>query len=636
MFDQSLLIDKDRLKLRLKDIPKLPGCYLMLDREERILYVGKSINLCNRVKSYFQRFDDHSPRISLMVRQIFEIEFIITDNEIEALTLESNLIKDHQPYFNVLLKDDKKYPYVCITWSEKYPRLFITRRRNNRPNKDKFYGPFVDVSLLRRTVFLIKSVFPLKQRNRPLYKNRTCLNYSINRCPGVCQELISSEDYKQTLTKIEMIFQGRSDELKKLLTDKMKAYSDRQDYESATIVRDQIKGIENIGSSQKMTLPDDSLSRDIIAMESDGNICSIQLFQMRAGKLVGRLGYISQTSILEKNIILQQIIEEHYSKLDPVEIPRELLVQYQLPKQDLITDWLCTLRKKKVKIINPIRKSKTEIVELVRKNAEYELQRIKRGKESNVLALEELAELLKMNEIPRRIEGYDISHIQGSDAVGSQVVFIDGMPAKQHYRKYKIKNSSIKSGHSDDFLSMAEVIRRRFRRWSLYKKQGGNIRDLKSSKGSLFDEIPINDWPDLIMIDGGKGQLNSALKVLTELDLDTDVNICSLAKRNEEVFIPFEKTPLLTNKNDSSILILRRLRDEAHRFAISFHKQQRSKRMIRSDLSNIPGLGSKRVKELLFHFKSIDSIQLATLEDLNKVPGLGKKTAKEVWQYFNK
>ena len=288
---EPLLTQPDRLERRLKEIPSEPGCYLMRDREDRILYVGKSKALRSRVRSYFRSRHDLSPRIRLMTRQVCEIEFIVTDSEAEALVLESNLIKNHQPHFNVLLKDDKKYPYLCITWSEAYPRIFITRRRRFRSPLDRFYGPYVDVGLLRRTLFLVKRVFPLRQRPRPLYPDRTCLNHAIGRCPGVCQEKISSEDYHRTLRKVAMVFQGRSDELQVLLNEQMERYAERLDFESAARVRDQLQGLDQLTADQKMSLPDSSVSRDVLALACDEKVAAVQLFQMRAGKLVGRLGF---------------------------------------------------------------------------------------------------------------------------------------------------------------------------------------------------------------------------------------------------------------------------------------------------------------------------------------------------------
>jgi len=627
--------DPARLEQRLKELPAEPGCYLLRDAEDRILYIGKSKSLRSRVRSYFRDSHDLSPRISLMVRQICEIEFIVTDSEAEALALESNLIKAHQPHFNVLLKDDKKYPYLCITWSEPYPRIFITRRRRMRSPLDRFYGPYVDVGLLRRTLFLVKRVFPLRQRPQPLYRERTCLNFDIGRCPGVCQEKISSEDYQRTLRKVAMVFQGRSDELQQLLRAQMEKVAERLDFEQAARIRDQLVGLEQLTADQKMTLADGSVSRDVLALAADARVAAVQLFQMRAGKLVGRLGYTADASIASPGEILQRVLEEHYSQVEPVEIPPEVLVQHPLPRQELVEDWLSERRGHKVRLLQPRRQQKAELIELVERNASFELARAQRTAEQHALATEDLAQLLDLPEPPRRIEGFDISHIQGSDAVASQVVFVDGLPTKQHYRKYRIQSSSITAGHSDDFMAMAEIMRRRFRRWSQVKAEGANLAELRRQANTPLHTDGLGDWPDVVMIDGGKGQLSAVMEALRELDLHEELVVCSLAKQREEVFLPGASAPLESEPDQLGLQLLRRLRDEAHRFAVSFHRQQRGERMKRSRLSDIPGLGPKRVKELLGHFRSIDAIQLASPEQIAAAPGVGPALARQVWNYFH-
>ena len=633
--EYKLINNKELLKSRLSEIPKSSGCYLFKDINNNLLYIGKSKKLRSRVSSYFNNFSDLTPRLSLMVRQITEIEIIVTDSEYEALNLESNLIKTNKPYFNILLKDDKKYPYLCITWSEKYPRIFITRRRRNRNNLDRYYGPYVDVGLLRRTLFTIKKIFPLRQRPRPVYKDRTCLNYSIGRCPGVCQEVISSDDYKKIMKQVSMIFQGRNDDLEIFLQKKMLQFSNDLDYENAAKIRDQISGLKLLTESQKISIPDSSINRDIFGIVSEKNVASIQIFQMRSGKLIGRIGYSQKLNNEDENLILQKILEEHYMNVEPVEIPSEILIQYNLPKQATIEDWLTELRKKKVKILIPKRNKKHETVEMVLKNAKLELDRILNGIQDNESSIEDLAQILELSEQPKRIEGYDISHIQGSDPVASQVVFIDGIPSKQHYRKYKIKDPNVFVGHSDDFASIYEVIHRRFKKWSRFKKSGGDFSILNDKTNSKLDNELLSDWPDLIMIDGGKGQLNAAIKALKELNLEEEVTICSLAKKNEEIFIPGFTNSLDTDENQKGVLLLRRVRDEAHRFALSFHRDKRSKRMNRSQLSQISGLGPSRIRELLEHFKSIDAIRIASKEDLSKVKGLGKNSVNDIYEYFN-
>ena len=633
--EYKLINNKELLKSRLSEIPKSSGCYLFKDIDNNLLYIGKSKKLRSRVSSYFNNYSDLTPRLSLMVRQITEIEIIVTDSEYEALNLESNLIKTNKPYFNILLKDDKKYPYLCITWSEKYPRIFITRRRRNRNNLDRYYGPYVDVGLLRRTLFTIKKIFPLRQRPRPVYKDRTCLNYSIGRCPGVCQEVISSDDYKKIMKQVSMIFQGRNDDLEIFLQKKMLQFSNDLDYENAAKIRDQISGLKLLTESQKISIPDSSINRDIFGIVSEKNVASIQIFQMRSGKLIGRIGYSQKLNNEDENLILQKILEEHYMNVEPVEIPSEILIQYNLPKQATIEDWLTELRKKKVKILIPKRNKKHETVEMVLKNAKLELDRILNGIQDNESSIEDLAQILELSEQPKRIEGYDISHIQGSDPVASQVVFIDGVPSKQHYRKYKIKDPNVFVGHSDDFASIYEVIHRRFKKWSRFKKSGGDFSILNDKTNSKLDNELLSDWPDLIMIDGGKGQLTAAIKALKELNLEEEVTICSLAKKNEEIFIPGFTKSLDTDENQKGVLLLRRVRDEAHRFALSFHRDKRSKRMNRSQLSQISGLGPSRIRELLEHFKSIDAIRIASKEDLSKVKGLGKNSVNDIYEYFN-
>ncbi|GAB4293090.1 MAG: excinuclease ABC subunit UvrC [Oscillatoriaceae cyanobacterium] len=614
-----LLKDPERLENRLRELPSQPGVYLMRDMEDTIIYIGKSKQLRSRIRSYFRPGQQLSPRIALMVRQICDIEFIVTDTEAEALALEANLIKQHQPHFNVLLKDDKKYPFLCITWSDEYPRIFITRKRQMRHAKDRYYGPYVDAGQLRNTWQLVKRIFPLRQRPQPLYKDRPCLNYDIGRCPGVCQSLISPEDYCQTVQKVAMVFQGRTAELVATLTSQMETAADSLQFELAARIRDQIIGLQSLTASQKVSLPDDTISRDIIALAARKDTACIQLFQMRAGQLVGRLGFVSGTG--EPGEILQRVLEESYQTAEPVEIPTEILVQYELPDSDMLAAWLSQRKERKVTIITPQRQTKAELIEMVAKNAAYELERLEKQQDSNHAALQDLAELLDMAELPHRIEGYDISHVQGSDAVASRVVFIDGIPAKQHYRRYKIRNPEVTSGHSDDFASLAEVIGRRFRDMAKIK-QNGQI-------------IPSQDMPDLVMIDGGKGQLSAVVEVLRELELLSDVRVVSLAKQREEIFLPGESLPLATDAEQPGMQLLRRLRDEAHRFAVSFHRQQRTARMRRSRLEDIPGLGFERQKQLLAHFHSLDYIRVATPEQLAQVPGIGPKLAQQIYAYFH-
>ncbi len=529
-----LVKDPERLSSRLKEIPGEPGVYFMKDESDRILYIGKSKKLRSRVRSYFRDTPKHSPRIDMMVRLVADIEFIVTDTEAEALALEANLVKQHQPYFNVLLKDDKKYPYLLITWSEDYPRIFITRNRRLAKEKDKYYGPYVDVGLLRNTLHLVKRIFPLRQRPQPLFKDRPCLNYDLGRCPGVCQQLISKEEYRKIVQKVAMVFQGRTQELIDILSGNMEQLAEALNFEAAARIRDQINGLKYLSADQKVSLPKDTVSQDAIALAADDKHACIQLFQIRAGRLVGRLGFIAESPLLsgekgvEAGAILQRVLEEHYQNAEAVEIPAEILVQHELPDGEMLAEFLTLRRGRKVSIVAPQRQIKAELIEMVERNAGYELQGMQKLGDRNRQATQDLADILDLPDLPRRIEGYDISHIQGSNAVGSQVVFIDGLPAKQHYRHYKIKNPAVTAGHSDDFASLAEVIRRRFRKYA---------------EDSKLQRVGNPDWPDLVMIDGGKGQLSAVVAVLQEMNLLEDLRVVSLAKQREEIFLPGESFP---------------------------------------------------------------------------------------------
>jgi excinuclease ABC subunit C len=609
----------ERLENRLGEIPPEPGVYLLRDGSDRLIYIGKSRKLRSRVRSYFRDSTNKTERINTMVKLVTEIEFIVTDTEAEALALEANLIKQHQPYFNVLLKDDKKYPYLCITWSEEYPRIFITRKRQLGKAKDKYYGPYTDSGLLREIVHLCKKIFPLRQRPQPLFKDRPCLNYDIGRCPGVCQKLVSTVEYAKIVQKVAMVFQGRTQELIDILTAQMETAAEELNFENAAKIRDQIVALKSLNAAQKVSLPDDTISRDAIALAADDQHAYIQLFQIRAGQLVGRLAFVAE-SHAEPGAILQRVLEEHYQTAESVEIPSEILVQHDLPDSEILSDILTERKGRKVTISNPLRQSKAELIEMVEKNAQYELQRMQKLGDSNLQATQDLAAILDLPDLPKRIEGYDISHIQGTNAVGSQVVFIDGLPAKQHYRHYKIKNPDIKIGHSDDFASLSEVINRRFRKY---------IEDPKLAR------LGNADWPDLMMIDGGKGQLSAVVGILTEMNLFADLRVVSLAKKREEIFLPHSSKPLETDSEQPGVQLLRRLRDEAHRFAVSFHRQQRSDKLKRSHLDEIPGLGQNRQKLLLAHFRSLDYIRQATTTQLTEVPGIGSRLAQEIYDYFH-
>jgi excinuclease ABC subunit C len=417
-----------------------------------------------------------------------------------------------------------------------------------------------------------------------------------------------------------MVFQGRTTELVDILTTHMEKAAEELKFEQAAHLRDQIRGLERLCADQKVALPDDTVSRDAIALAADDKHACVQIFQVRAGRLVGRLGFVADAEAGSPGTILQRVLENHYQTVDPVEIPSVILAQHPLPEAEILADYLSQRRGRKVTIEVPQRQVKADLIDMVERNAQYELARTQAVADRTLQSLQDLAVVLDLPDLPKRIEGYDISHIQGSDAVASQVVFVDGLPAKQHYRHYKIKNPEVRSGHSDDFASMAEVIRRRFRRYAANPD---------------LPRLGNPDWPDLVMIDGGKGQLSAVVEVLKDLNLLQDLNVVSLAKKREEIFLPGESTPLTTEAEQPGVQLLRRLRDEAHRFAISFHRQKRTERMRRSRLSDIPGLGHHRQKELLAAFRSIDYIREASPEQLATVPGIGPQLAQTIYTYFH-
>jgi excinuclease ABC subunit C len=432
--------------------------------------------------------------------------------------------------------------------------------------------------------------------------------------------LISPEEYRQTIQKIAMVFQGRTGELIDILTEHMLQAAESLNFEVAAQIRDQIAGIKSLGADQKVSLPDDTVSRDAIALAVDTQSACIQLFQIRAGRLVGRLGFFADAQSGTPGAILQRVLEEHYQNAESVEIPIEILVQHELPESEILADYLSEKKGRKVTLLVPQRQAKAELIEMVERNANYELERTQRNANRNTEAMQDLAAILDLPDLPHRMEGYDISHIQGSNAVASQVVFVNGTPAKQHYRHYKIKNPEVKAGHSDDFASLAEVIRRRFRKYG---------------EDSQLPRVGNSDWPDLVMIDGGKGQLSAVVAVLQEMNLIEDLRVVSLAKQREEIFLPGESAPLETEAQQPGVQLLRRLRDEAHRFAVSFHRQQRSDQLKRSRLDEIPGLGFHRQKQLLAHFHSIDYIREASVKQLTEVSGIGPRLAQEIYNYFH-
>ncbi|MCR4881178.1 MAG: excinuclease ABC subunit UvrC [bacterium] len=588
------------IKERLKLLPSLPGCYLMYDKDDTIIYVGKAKKLKNRVKSYFTKTLD-TPKLRVMVPQIVRFEFVITDSEIEALILESHLIKKHKPKYNVLLKDDKKFPWFYIT-DEEYPQILVTRRNKDIPRKGKFFGPYTNSRAMYATLEHIKRLFPLKQCKTPRFKDRPCMYYQIGKCSAPCQKLISPDDYKTIVNKVELYLSGRQNELVEELKKQMEYYSENEQFEKAAIYRDSYFNIKQALERQKVV--DDSLNlyQDAIGITQDEIRFVVSLLEIRSGRLINKKSFeIIKDETTEEVEAITTFLKNYYLLKDN-DFPKEVLLPFEIPadENDVISDWLTQKKGGRVTIIPPQKGKKHELVELAKKNADAYLEELKI---KDVMELQAewnltgsyIKEQLNLNKFPHHVECFDISHFQGTNTVASMVVFEDGKPAKNQYKKYKLHTTE---GKPDDFLSMIEVISRRYSRL------------LKENK-------PL---PDLIIIDGGKGQLTQGIKVLKDLGLKKQ-DVVSLAKRLEEIFVPFQKNPVILPYSSPALFFFQKIRDEAHRFAISFHRKLRETQALSSILDNVPYLGESRKRKLFDAFKDIKGIMAASEDELTLVVG---------------
>ncbi len=594
----------ETLRDRLDQLPTTPGVYLMKDARGTIIYVGKAVNLRSRVRSYFREDKGHSGKVRAMVRQIVDLETISTDTEVEALVLENTLIKRHRPYFNILLKDDKTYPYLKLTLNEAYPRLIVTRRRV--ADGGRYFGPYPDGGAMHATLRLIKQLFPLRQRPKPQFRDRPCLNYSIGRCLGPCQGLVSKDDYMEVVRKVEAFLSGRHRDLVRELEASMREASMALDFERAASLRDQIQAIAKLMEQQKVDADTDA-DQDVIGLAADESTVSVQVFQIREGRLTGRREHELDREGSELPEVLGAFIGLFYS--DSETVPAEILVREEPQGSELLAEWLTERRGTKVRLKVPQRGDKEKLLRMAETNAQQALERgrlsrwaaIERGPQA---ALAELAAALDCPP-PRRIEGFDISHAQGSDTVASMVVFIDGKPAKDQYRKFKIRTVE----GIDDFASMREVVTRRYRKLNEPDAEGW-------------------DAPDAILIDGGKGQLNAAVAALDALGLD--LPIFGLAKQFEEIYLPGRKDGIQLGDRSPARFLIQRLRDEAHRFAITFHRNLRGKRMTRSILDEVPGLGEKRKTQLLKRLGSVEAMRGLSPEAIAAQGGIPIKVAQAV------
>lgn len=548
----------ENLKQTLKLLPSLPGCYIYYNKEGEIIYVGKAKILKRRVMSYFNRKHD-SVKVEVLVSQIERLEYIITNTEVEALILESHLIKKHKPRYNVLLKDDKKYPYFLIT-DEDFPRITIVRKKNMNPEKGRYYGPYTDVRAMHATLDFLKKIFPLKQCKSPKFKDRPCLYYHIGRCMAPCQNLVTSEEYKNIVRQAELFLTGKQSELMKQLQEQMQKYSESLQFEKAAKLRDSYNDLQKTLEKQKVVYENTKLNEDVISLKADEGIFAIVILMIREGRLIDKKDFVYEVEEDDRTEFFETFFKEYYSTLK-LEYPDKIVSNEleAIGEKELYEEWLEILAQKKIKISYGKSAQGKELQMLADKNAKVVLDNAKLSKMSKIRddfneIGSYLAEKLELKNFPYRMECYDISHIQGTNTVASMVTFINGVPKKSEYRKFKVR---ITEGKPDDFLSMKEVLTRRLNR----------LGEEKWAK------------PDLIIIDGGKGQLSSVMQIIEDLGV-SGIDVVSLAKKHEEVFLPKKSKPVILPRNSSALFLFQRIRDEAHRFAITYHRKLRSKSMI--------------------------------------------------------
>lgn len=575
-----------------ENLPKKPGVYIMRDANDEIIYIGKAKNLINRVRSYFREKLDR-PKTQILMSHFDSLEYIVTNSEKEALILEATLIKKHRPRYNVQLKDDKRYPYVKIT-NEKYPRLIITR---NITKNGIYYGPFTDVTSVKKTVKFLKSLFKIRTcRNM----DGPCLNSQIDLCYAPCSGEISKEEYDEIINKIDLFFQGKYSVIVKNLKKEMAEAAENEQFEKAAVLRDQITSIEEIMEKQFVDLVDDDLDQDVIAIAPNDNEVVVIIMPIRNGKIVGRDDFLMSESQYESNSeILFAFIQQYYGFNR--HIPKQILLNEPIDDTELLEEWLSDLRGNKVYIKVPMKGVKLRLVNMAQKNAEI----IKHQKKAMENSLIELKKYLKLDKLPRIIEGYDISNISGKFAVGSKVSFKDAKPNKKKYKRFKIETPG-----PNDFAMMKELLTRRLKM------------------------IDTDEEPDLIVIDGGKGQLGTACEVLDELNL-AHIPIIGLAKEFEEIYIPNSKRPIIIPKNNKALHLLQQVRDESHRFAITYHRKLRSDNISESSLDDIPGIGKKRKINILKEFGTMDKVKNASVEELAKIKGMNEKVATNVYEYYH-
>ena len=624
---------------RLRVTPEKPGVYLMKDARNEVLYVGKASILRNRLRSYFGSPHGLPPKIRRMVAQLEDFEFIVTDTEAEALILENTLIKRYKPHFNARLKDDKTYPYLKIDLTEEFPRVYITRQVAQ--DGARYFGPFATASSVHQTMDLIKKLFPYRSCTKVITGRdpRPCLEYYIHRCVAPCSGLASKEDYAQVIQQVIMFMEGNTEAVTRELRQKMTLAAEELEFERAAALRDQIRGIDRVAEEQQVKVESNpGGDQDLIAMAQGTNETWVEVFFVRRGKLIGRDHFFMEgTQDDSVELVMGHFIRQFYQSA--LVIPPTILLQHPPEDRELIRGWLKERRGGAVKLTCPQRGQNKKLLDVVAENAVQGLaqHRVKWLNNSDVIqqAMTELQEELSLPALPRRMECYDISHVQGTNVVGSMVVFQDGRPKPAHYRRFQIKSVE----GVDDYASMQEMLRRRFKR----------LADARAEEqqypvpGEPGEEPPAGDkpgggsgaaWgivPDLVIIDGGKGHLSAALEVLLELGLD-DIPLAALAKENEWLFLPHTSEPIALPRNSQGLYLVQRIRDEAHRFAITYHRNLRSKSSLRSSIDLVTGIGPKRKRMLLRRFGSIQGIKDAPVDEIAAVPGLTRSLALRLKQ----
>ncbi|UUV15391.1 excinuclease ABC subunit UvrC [Clostridioides difficile] len=595
----------------LKKLPSEPGVYLMKDKYDHIIYVGKAISLKNRVRQYFQSSKNHTSKVKSMVKNIYKFEYIITDSELEALILECNLIKRYRPKYNVVLRDDKTYPYIKVTTNEDYPRILKVRRVLK--DKAKYFGPYTNITAVNDTLELISSTYPIRSCKIDIdkaikNKTRPCLNLHINKCLGPCTGNVSKEEYGKMVEEIIMCLSGKEEKLMELLKEKMNESSMNFRFEEAAVYRDKIKSLEEMIQKQKIDATVSDLNQDVVAMARAHNEACVQVFFIRNGKIVGREHFILE-GVMDspRASILSSFVKQFYNEQEY--IPKELIIEDEIEDSSILEEWLSSKKGQKVTIRVPQKGEKKSLVEMVRKNAVEYLEKFsdmnKRKYEKSIGALEELKQILSLEKLPIRIEAYDISNIQGVDSIGSMVVYTNAKKDKKEYRRYKIKTVI----GPNDYDSMAEIVDRRLKH--------GNL-------------------PDLILLDGGKGQVSAVKKVL-ELN-DVDIPLWGMYKddKHRTKGLICKEKEIELDKTTNLYRFIASIQEEVHNYAITYHRSLRNKALTKSILDDIQGIGEKRKKSLLNHFKDVDVIKKATMEELLEVDGMNKRIADNVYNFFRK